>query len=89
MFSLSFSSFFLNGLCWDTSIIQAVSWGVMNPAQQTLFPGGLSLFLNNSFGLKDRRSPTSLRTEGQVGTGEAAAAEKQLTFTNSVSEAIR
>ena len=61
----------------------------MNPAQQTLFPGGLSLFLNNSFGLKDRRSPTSLRTEGQVGTGEAAAAEKQLTFTNSVSEAIR
>ena len=58
------------------------------PAQQTLFLGGLSLFLNNSFGLKDRRSPMSLRTEGQVETGEAAAAEKQLTFTNSVREAI-
>lgn len=31
----------------------------------------------------------SLRTEGQVGTGEAAEAEKQLTFTNSVRKAIR
>lgn len=31
----------------------------------------------------------SLRTEGQVETGEAAEAEKQLTFTNSVRKAIR
>lgn len=30
-----------------------------------------------------------LRTEGQVETREAVAAEKQLTFTNSVREAIR
>lgn len=59
------------------------------PTQQTLFLGGFSCLLNNSFSLKDRESPMLLRTEGQVETGEAAAAEKQLTFTNSVREAIR
>lgn len=45
--------------------------------------------LNNNFGLKDGESPVLLRTEGQVETGEVAAAEKQLTFTNSIREAIR
>lgn len=76
-------------VCVGTLLLYRRQLGRDAPAQQTLFLGGLSLFLNNSFGLKDRRSPTSLRTEGQVETGEAAAAEKQLTFTNSVREAIR
>lgn len=54
-----------------------------------IIPRRIVALSNNSFGLKDRESPMLLRTEGQVGTGDATAAEKQLTFTNSVREAIR
>lgn len=46
------------------------------------------LSLKQGGSLKDVESPMSLRTEGQVDTGEAAEAEKQLTFTNSVRKAI-
>lgn len=59
------------------------------PSQQTSSLRGLAPFLNNSFGLKDGRSPLLHRAEGQVETGKVAAAEKQLTFINSVRQAIR
>lgn len=54
-----------------------------------VIPWRIVYLLNNNFGLKDGESPVLLRTEGQVETGEVAAAEKQLTFTNSIREAIR
>lgn len=54
-----------------------------------MIPRRIFSLLNNSFDLKDRESPMLLETEEQVDTGEAAAAKKQLTFTNSVREAIR
>lgn len=47
-----------------------------------MFIPGRTASLNIS--LKDRESPMSLRTEGQVETGDTVEAEKQLTFTNSV-----
>ena len=83
----SFCVIFFILLHWDTFIIPAsvLAW-CSNTTD--IIPRRIFSLVNNRFGLKDRESPMLLGTEGQVETGEAAAAEKQLTFTNSVREAI-